>query len=145
LENFFYLFNKQQKIQSSILSQPRVEITQMSNDLLPSKYTTFHHFVYVTMWSLTLIYFKKKKNSKSSGEPPCHIDKVVKNCIFKCKYWIIIWVEIPLTCSTFLDFSGYIYIYIYTLIYPTTDNPPTSQKLIIFWELYFYSLRSMAK
>jgi hypothetical protein len=27
------------------------------NDLLPPKYTTFHHFVYVARWSLTLIYF----------------------------------------------------------------------------------------
>jgi hypothetical protein len=28
---------------------------EMSNDSLPPKYTTFHHLVYVAMWSLTLI------------------------------------------------------------------------------------------
>jgi hypothetical protein len=36
----------------------------------------------VVRWSLTLIYFKKIKNSKSSGGPPYHVDNVIKNCIF---------------------------------------------------------------
>jgi hypothetical protein len=58
----------------------------LSNDLIPPKNTTFHHLAYVARWSPTLIYFfflkKKKKNSKNSGGPPCHIGKVVKNCIF---------------------------------------------------------------
>jgi hypothetical protein len=34
------------------------------------------------------ILFFKKKNSKDSGGPPCHIDNVVKNCIFR--WWRII-------------------------------------------------------
>jgi hypothetical protein len=34
-----------------------IYIDYKSNDSLPPKYTTFHHLIYVSRWSPTLIYF----------------------------------------------------------------------------------------